>query len=98
MSDLLAKLNQDVAEIAWQDILPHAKRDAVIIVDEQLNLPEVGVAIAQDNTTLVQTWIEDKTIYKPSSEQLTNWNQDLQKQFTALIIQPFVLIQIVKSK
>ena len=95
MPDLQEKLNQDVAEIEWKDLLPHAKRDAVIVVTETLNLSEVGVAIAQDHTALVQTWIENKSIAKPSSQQLTDWNNDLQKQFIALIIQPFVIVKEV---
>ncbi|GAB4523127.1 MAG: hypothetical protein Tsb0014_00370 [Pleurocapsa sp.] len=93
MPSIKEQLSQDMADVSWKDLLPHARRDAVIVVERELDLTEVGVAIAQDNTTSVQSWIENKSIYKPSSEQLTNWNQNLEKQFTTLIVQPFVIIQ-----
>ncbi len=93
MPDIKDRLSQDVANIEWKDLLPHAKRDAIIVVSEALNLLEVGAAIAQDNTTSVSIWIENKSISKPSSKQLTNWNNNPEKQFTALIVQPFVIVQ-----
>ncbi len=93
MPDIKERLSQDVASIPWKDLLPHAKRDAVIVVSETLNLLDVGAAIAQDNTAAVSTWIANKSIAKPSSQQLTDWNGDLEKQFTTLILQPFVIVQ-----
>ena len=95
MPDLKERLRKDVADISWKDLQPHAKRDAVIVVKSELDLPEVAVAIAEDNTALVQGWIGDRSIFKPTSEQLTNWNSTPQKQFTTLIVQPFVIVQEV---
>ena len=93
MPDIKDRLSQDIATIEWHDLLPHAKRDAIVIASAALNLLEVGTAIAQDNTSSVSNWIENKSIYKPSSEQLSEWNNNPQKQFKALIVQPFVIIQ-----
>ena len=95
MAGLKERLEKDVADISWQDLQPHAKRDAVIVVTQELDLPEVAVAIAEDNTTSVQDWIAQQSIAKPSAEQLTDWNQTPQKQFTALIVQPFVVVKEV---
>ena len=93
MPDLKEKLEKDVADISWKDLQPHAKRDAIIVVKQELDLPEVAVAIAEDNTASVQGWIGDRSIAKPSSQQLTAWNQTPEKLFVALIVQPFVVIQ-----
>lgn len=93
MPSLNEKLAQDVAEITWQDLLPHAKRDAVIVIQEELELLEVATAIAEDNTASVQGWIGSQSISKPTAEQLTAWNQTPQKLFIALIVQPFVIIK-----
>ncbi|MGV2829063.1 DUF2288 domain-containing protein [Myxosarcina sp. GI1(2024)] len=95
MSDLQARLKQDLAHIAWKELLPHAKRDALVIVDPKLNLVEVGAAIARDNSNLVRDWIDTQAIGKPSSQQLTCWNREPQKQFATLIVQPFVIVQEV---
>ena len=97
MPDLQEKLSKDIADISWQELLPHAKRDAVIVVKSNLDLSEVAAEIAQDNTSLVQGWIADKSIAKPSSKQLSEWNDNPQKQFTALIVQPFVVVQEIDS-
>ena len=93
MSNLQEKLAKDIADISWTDILPHAKRDAVIVVEPELDLSEVATAIAQDNTTLVRGWISQQAIAKPTAQQLTQWNDNPQKQFTVLIVQPFVVIK-----
>jgi len=93
MPGLKEKLEKDVADISWQELQPHAKRDAIIVIKDELDLPEVAVAIAEDNTYVVQGWIGEQFVAKPSAEQLTDWNQNPQKQFTALIVQPFVVVK-----
>ncbi len=93
MPDLREKLSKDIAHISWQELLPHAKRDAVIVVKPELDLSEVAVAIAQDNTSAVQNWIANQSVAKPTSKQLSEWNDNPQKQFTTLIVQPFVVVQ-----
>lgn len=93
MSDIKKKLEEDVANISWQEILPHAKRDAVVVIDQTLDLIEVAEAIALDNTSLVSNWIAEKLVAKPSASQLNDWNNQPEKEFTAAIVQPFVIIK-----
>lgn len=93
MPDLQERLKEDVADVSWKDLQPHAKRDVIIVVEDELDLSEVGLAIAEDNTTSVQGWIGDQLIFKPTAEQLTDWNSNPQKQFTTLIVQPFVIVK-----
>lgn len=95
MSDIKKRLQEDIAFISWQEILPHAKRDAVFVIDERLDLLEVAEAIALDKTSLVSNWIAEQLIAKPSSTQLTHWNNHPETQFTTAIVQPFVIIQLV---
>lgn len=94
MPGLKEKLEQDVAEISWQELQPHAKRDAIILIQKELELAEVAVAIAEDNTTSVQNWIGKELLAKPSAQELTEWNQTPEKQFQALIVQPFVVVKV----
>ncbi|WP_013322844.1 DUF2288 domain-containing protein [Gloeothece verrucosa] len=91
MSDLKTQLSEQLADIEWNDLKPHAGRDALIIVANSLNLVEVAEAIALDNVPLVQEWMSQQLIYKPSAQQLMSWNEDPKKTFSALIVQPFVL-------
>ncbi len=64
-----------------------------MVVKEQLDLLDVAVAVAEDDSTLVQDWIAQQLIYKPSPQDLSTWNSEPSKQFTTLIVQPFVLVQ-----
>ncbi|OKH24775.1 hypothetical protein NIES593_06025 [Hydrococcus rivularis NIES-593] len=92
MSDVKAQLTEQLAEIEWSDLIPHAQRDAVIVVNEELSIVDVGVAIANDNVALVQQWIAQKLIHKPSFDELSDWNSQPDKKFSTLIVQPFVLV------
>ncbi len=92
MTSIQEQLAQDMANIEWSDLIPHCQRDAVIVVDEALNLLEAGVAIAQDNVAQVQVWVEEQLLQKPTEQQLSLWNQSPSQRFSTLIVQPYVLI------
>lgn len=93
MSDIQNQLTEEIAEIDWNALIPHAQRDGVIIVSPSLNLIDVGVAMANDSVALIQNWISQQLIRKPSADELSHWNEHPDKQFLSLIVQPFVLIQ-----
>lgn len=95
MSDLKGQLSEDLADVEWSSLVPHAQRDALIVVNSELDLIEVGAAIANDNVSLVQHWISDRLIHKPSSDELSNWNAQPNKMFSTLIVQPFVIVSEV---
>jgi hypothetical protein len=95
MEELKKRLADDVADVNWNDIKPHAQRDAVIIVNKNLDLLDVGVAVAQDDKIVVERWITEQLISKPSNQQLSDWNMNQEKLFRTLIVQPFVLVQII---
>ena len=93
MADLKAELAKDLDEAQWEWLIPHVKRDSVLIIAKELDLVDVGIAIASDNLRSVQHWISEQLIQKPSETQLSDWNSDPQKRFNTLIVQPYVLIQ-----
>lgn len=93
MGDLREELAESLDQAEWDWLAPHAKRDSLIVVTAGLDLLDVGVAIANDNVSSVQRWIEESLIQKPSPLQLTAWNQNQSKRFNTLIVQPYVLVQ-----
>lgn len=93
MQDIRAELTEMLDESEWEWLIPHARREAIVVVTSSLDLIDVGMAIAADNVASVQHWISEALIYKPSQEQLTDWNSNQQKRFNTLIVQPYVLIQ-----
>ncbi|MBW4687082.1 MAG: DUF2288 domain-containing protein [Komarekiella atlantica HA4396-MV6] len=97
MSDLRAELTEILDEAEWEWLIPHVQRDAVILVASELNLVDVGEAIASDNIPSVQQWIDEQLITKPSSVQVGEWNSDPAKRFHTLIVQPYVLVQEIAA-
>ena len=93
MADLKAELAKDLDQAEWEWLIPHVKRDSVLIIAKELNLVDVGIAIASDNLQSVQHWISEQLIQKPSETQLSDWNSAPKKRFNTLIVQPYVLIQ-----
>lgn len=93
MQDLKAQLAENLDEAEWEWLIPHVQRDVVVVVAQPLDLLDVGVAIASDNTVVVQNWISEELLAKPSATQLSDWNGDRTKRFNTLIVQPFVLVQ-----
>jgi hypothetical protein len=93
MQDIRAELKENLDEAEWDWLVPHVQRDAVIMVANGLDLLDVGVAIASDQLTEVEVWIDQALITKPSNTQLGEWNSDRNKRFITLIVQPYVLAQ-----
>lgn len=77
----------------WSWLSPHATRDALVVVDRRLDLVDVGYAIATDDVPKVDRWISEKLLAKPTAQQMASWIEADQKQFKALIVQPYVLVQ-----
>ncbi|WP_427161164.1 DUF2288 domain-containing protein [Aliinostoc sp. HNIBRCY26] len=97
MSDLRKELSETLDEAEWEWLIPHVQRDAVILVSLDLDLLAVGEAIATDNTSSVQQWIDSQLLTKPSNTQVGEWNSDRTKRFNTLILQPYVLVQEIAA-
>lgn len=92
LDDLRTELTSMMGPVPWEVLKPHVQRDAVVVVHDQLDLVEVGVAIAANQTQTVERWINEQLICKPTAGELIDWNSE-NKSFTSLIVQPYVLIQ-----
>ncbi|NJN85873.1 MAG: DUF2288 family protein [Leptolyngbyaceae cyanobacterium SL_7_1] len=95
MQELRDALAERLDEAEWEWLAPHARRSALFVVDGDLDLLDVGVAIANDNVSSVERWIHQQLLYKPSQQQLSDWESDRSQRFRALIVQPFVLVQFM---
>lgn len=93
MAEMRESFKRDLAEVCWQDLRIHLQRDAIILVAADLDIIQVAVAVAEDDSRQVEAWITGGEIGKPSRRQLDDWEQDLEKRFRMLIVQPFILVQ-----
>lgn len=87
------KLASEVMTIGWSHLQPHARRDALWIVDG-LDLVEAAVAFAEDDVASVQRWLEAGQLGRPVPALIDRWNQD-GTLFRALIVQPWIVAQVV---
>lgn len=78
--------------VFWTDLQAHIARDAVIIADEHLDLVDVGMAFATNDTKSVEAWIHAGRLQKPSAEDIARWSLATNLTFTSVVVQPFVLI------
>lgn len=81
----------DVA--AWGWLRAHLERGGLIVVAPDLDLVEVGLKVAADDTAAIGAWIAGQQLAKPSVAQIAAWDREEGKRFSSLIVSPYVLIQ-----
>ncbi|XGV86519.1 MAG: DUF2288 domain-containing protein [Limnothrix sp. BL-A-16] len=93
--NLRSSLTESIDLAEWDWLKPHIGRDAVIVVTPDLDLAEVGEALASDNTAVVQRWIDEQAIAKPTQAELAEWDRSGNARFQAMIVAPFVLVKLI---
>ncbi len=96
MSEVRERFEKDLAEVEWSALRIHLQRDALILVAPQLDLVEVACKVAEDAASEISCWIEQGQVGKPTEEQLTVWETQLDKPFRMLIAAPYILLQEVQ--
>ncbi len=85
------KLTRDLDITTWSDLRPHAIAERMFLVSRDLDLIEVAVAVADDESARVDAWISSGKITRPSLEQQSVWEGTTELIFRCVIVQPFVL-------
>lgn len=87
------ELTLQIDEADWEILRPHMQRGGIIWVDDKVNLAEAALRVASDDATTIEQWIIAGLIGKPTDEQILDWNGDVYKKFSMLVVSPYVLIQ-----
>ncbi len=88
------KLQNEIGTVGWSLLKPHAERGVLLIIHSQLDLLEVAVQIAEDQTEQVRSWLDDGKITRPSSSRMKEW-ETKNSIFTCVIVHPFILVQLL---
>ena len=92
---LREKLRSEIDRVSIKPLIPHFERDALFLVDDSLEILDVGIALAKDQVELCSNWIAQKKLVRPTKEQMSVWTQNvLVQHFEFLVVQPFVLVKI----
>ncbi|MEO7165046.1 MAG: DUF2288 family protein [Bdellovibrionia bacterium] len=90
---LKEELTKTIDQAEWAWLKSHLERDALILVRAPLELSQVGVEIAENQVSKIQTYLREGNLSKPTALQVESWNQMPDKKFQVVIVRPFVLIQ-----
>jgi hypothetical protein len=90
--DLRKKLSEELCEVEWADLKTHLTRGALVLVNHNLDMVDVGLLLAEDKKEEVEKLIQKNWLKKPSLEEVEAFEARSPK-FYFLIISPFVLIQ-----
>jgi len=94
-SDILrAKLNLETAQLQWPELERHFARGKVIKVTVGMDLVDVALNVAENNTTMVQAWLADGRIARADMPDAEDWHMR-QPAFWAVVVAPWVLVQEV---
>ncbi len=88
--ELRERLQRERGRVQWSDLRAHNDRMALFLVVE-VDLLDVAVAVAEDDTIAVQGWIDGQQLVRPSRAQLSKWQDDQGKPFDSVVVQPYVL-------
>jgi hypothetical protein len=92
-----ARLEQTAGPVFYSDLAAHLRRDAVFVVAPSLSLIECGVAVATDDLARVEGWVASGHLRKPTRAERAAWPDEPGRQWLAITVQPFVLVQDVTA-
>jgi hypothetical protein len=95
MSEMVERFKEDLAEVCWGDLREHLQRDTIITLAAELDLVEAATAVARDDSEKITAWIAAGQLGKPTVEEVTAWEKEMDKPFRVLIVQPYILVQAV---
>ncbi len=82
-------MKDEVQVVEWAMLVPHAKRDALILVDTAVPLVAAAEALRDDDAASVQKWLAANQLVRvPIDEERT-----MNELYEFVIVQPFVLAQ-----
>lgn len=93
--ELRRRLNSETSKLRWTELQRHYAGGNVVAVDTSLDLIEVAVGIAQDDTESVKKWMADGRLAKLGDIQAAAWQQ-ADVELWAVVVKPWVLVQRVE--
>jgi len=84
------KLAKYLGEVDWSYLKPPYERDCLYFVDGELDMVEVGEAMAADESEKVKAWLKAGDLVKIEALHAQQWEGG-EEQFEALVVSPFVL-------
>ncbi len=89
---LADKFKEEIGTVSWSWLRPHEKRKILFRVAEELDLVEVAIAVAEDKTTKVKSWLENDDLTQPTLQHVAKWEKS-GGLFLGIIVKPYVFFK-----
>ncbi len=86
------RLANEAGVIGWSELERHFARGVLLVLDLELDIVSVGVAIVRDETRSVESWSASGKLRRATLEDARQWHERSER-FRALVIAPWVLAQ-----
>lgn len=81
---------------SWDMLRVNHEQNALILVDQSLDLIDVAFCVATDDAKSMKKWLDEILITRATKEQIAKWEiKPLQDIGEFIIIQPYVLLQLI---
>lgn len=87
-----AQINRETARIPWRELQRFFARGRAVAVDRRLDLVDVALRLARDESSQVQEWMSGGTIGRVSDGQARDWFER-DAELWAVVVKPWVLVQ-----
>ncbi|MDB5823766.1 MAG: hypothetical protein JWR21_2470 [Herminiimonas sp.] len=91
--ELRLRLNLETAQMPWSELQRWFASGNMIAVGSSLDLVEVAVRIARDDTALIQQWMVEGLLAKVSDAQAEAWLAADAMPWT-VVVRPWILVQL----
>lgn len=89
---LADKFKQEIGTVSWSWLRPHEKHKILFLVAVELDLIEVAVAVAKDETAQVKSWLDNGSLQQPTLKQVAEWEKS-GGLFSGIIVKPYVFFK-----
>lgn len=94
---LSVDFNEQTARIEFSELQRHFAAGRLILVADELDLVQVAVELALDNTATFQSWVSAGSVTGVSDELAGEW-LSTSKTLWAVVADPWVLVQLNAPK
>ena len=94
-SSVREKLRAEVAAVPWQELVPHCARGGLLLLSPQVDLLDAAEAIARDDRAWAAEGLTAGLLGWSTEADTKGFEADATKRFQCVIVQPFVLAQLI---
>ena len=93
----LDHLKNQVMATGWSELAQHFARGALLVATSDQDLLAAASAIASDDTGRVEDLLQRGLLRRASDDDAHRWNKTPGIRFQCLVLQPFVLTQVMET-